>query len=217
MRANIYARYSSDHQRAASIDDQVRLCREFIERCDWTLAEVYSDAAMTGFNLHRPGVQALAARAMAGQLKFVVAEPLDRWSRDQEDVAGLFKRLCFAGVRLFTLTEGEITDLHVGLKRTMNALYLSDLEEKTRRGLRGRVEAGRFVGGISYGYDVVDERDGNGDPIRSGRTIGHQQRQRPRLFALSILKLPRQPSLGLALYRCRHHRHSGLGGGGGPV
>jgi DNA invertase Pin-like site-specific DNA recombinase len=65
MRANIYARYSSDHQRAASIDDQVRLCREFIERSDWTLAEVYSDAAMTGSNLLRPGVQAIVARAMA--------------------------------------------------------------------------------------------------------------------------------------------------------
>ena len=28
MRAVIYARYSSDAQRAASIEDQVRLCRE---------------------------------------------------------------------------------------------------------------------------------------------------------------------------------------------
>ena len=34
-RAAIYARYSSDLQRAASIDDQVRLCRERIEREGW--------------------------------------------------------------------------------------------------------------------------------------------------------------------------------------
>ena len=32
MRAVIYARYSTDLQSAASIDDQVRLCRERIER-----------------------------------------------------------------------------------------------------------------------------------------------------------------------------------------
>ena len=32
MRAVIYARYSTDLQSAASIDDQLRLCRERIER-----------------------------------------------------------------------------------------------------------------------------------------------------------------------------------------
>ena len=37
----------------------------------------------------------------------------------------------------------------------MGALYLKDLADKTRRGLRGRVEAGKSGGGNSYGYDVV--------------------------------------------------------------
>ncbi|MEM9640120.1 MAG: recombinase family protein, partial [Pseudomonadota bacterium] len=37
----------------------------------------------------------------------------------------------------------------------MNALFLKDLAAKTRRGLRGRVEAGRSGGGKCYGYDVV--------------------------------------------------------------
>jgi site-specific DNA recombinase len=32
MRVAIYARYSSDNQREASIDDQVRECRTFIDR-----------------------------------------------------------------------------------------------------------------------------------------------------------------------------------------
>lgn len=41
MRAVVYARYSSDHQRAASIDDQLRLSREFVERQNWTLTQFY--------------------------------------------------------------------------------------------------------------------------------------------------------------------------------
>ena len=61
----------------------------------------------------------------------------------------------FADVTIMTLAEGEISELHVGLKGTMNALFLKDLADKTRRGLRGRVEAGRSGGGNSYGYDVV--------------------------------------------------------------
>jgi hypothetical protein len=44
---------------------------------------------------------------------------------DQEDT-GLFQRLTFAGVSIVTLTEGDITHLHIGFKGTMNALFLKD-------------------------------------------------------------------------------------------
>ena len=37
MKAAIYARYSSDQQRDASIEDQVRLCRERLDREGWPL------------------------------------------------------------------------------------------------------------------------------------------------------------------------------------
>ena len=39
MRAVIYARYSSENQRDASIDDQVEVCRRYIEAHGWTLRE----------------------------------------------------------------------------------------------------------------------------------------------------------------------------------
>ncbi len=37
MRAALYARYSSDQQRAASIEDQFRVCRERAEREGWNV------------------------------------------------------------------------------------------------------------------------------------------------------------------------------------
>ena len=160
MRAALYARYSSDQQRAASIADQQRTCREFAARQGWDVVADYTDAAMSGATLMRPGFQSLMRAALAGTFDIVLAESLDRFSRDQEDTAGLFKRLTFAGVRIVTVSEGDIGHLHVGLKGTMNALYLHDLAQKTRRGLRGRVEAGRSGGGISYGYRVVPVADG---------------------------------------------------------
>jgi site-specific DNA recombinase len=139
----LYARYSSDQQREASIEDQLRLCRLYAEKQRWTVADSYSDRAVSGASLIRPGIQALLADALRGRFEMVLAEALDRISRDQEDVAGIFKRMAFAGVKIITLSEGEITHLHVGLKGTMNALFLKDLADKTRRGLRGRVEAGK--------------------------------------------------------------------------
>ena len=113
------------------------------------------DRAISGANLGRSGIQSLLVEAANCKFDIVYAEALDRISRDQEDVAGVYKRLRFADVRIITLAEGEISELHVGLKGTMNALFLTDLANKTRRGLRGRVEAGRSGGGLTYGYDVV--------------------------------------------------------------
>jgi hypothetical protein len=108
----------------------------------------------------------------AGRFELVLAEGLDRLSRDQEHVAALFKQLAFAGVRLVTVAEGEVGELHVGLKGTMNALYLKDLAQKTRRGLRGRVEQGRSGGGRCYGYTIVPgAADRDGVPERGLRRI----------------------------------------------
>ena len=72
----------------------------------------------------RPGYQALLEGARKGVFDIVVAEALDRISRDQEHIAAFFKLMTFAGVRIVTLAEGDVTELHVGLKGTMNALFL---------------------------------------------------------------------------------------------
>ncbi|MDE0172119.1 MAG: recombinase family protein [Defluviicoccus sp.] len=174
LRCALYARYSSDQQRAASIEDQFRVCRERAEREGWKVVGTYKDSAISGDSvILRPGVQALLEDARRGAFEIVVAEALDRVSRDQADVATLYKHLRFAGVMIFTLSagEGEINELHVGLKGTMNALFLKDLAAKTRRGLRGRVEAGKSGGGICYGYDVVKLHDDAGERIRGEREI----------------------------------------------
>ncbi len=171
MRTAIYARYSSDRQSDASIDDQVRLCRERAAREGWSVDGLFADRAISGASMLRPGLQGLIEEAMAGRLEVVLTEALDRLSRDQADVAAIYKRLTFAGVRIVTLAEGEINELHVGLKGTMNQLFLKDLAAKTRRGLRGRVEAGFSGGGNSYGYKVVRRLGANGEPATGEHEI----------------------------------------------
>jgi site-specific DNA recombinase len=175
MRVAIYARFSSQMQREASIEDQERLCLERAEREAWSVVARYADRAISGASMLRPGLQALLAAASAAQIDLVLAEALDRLSRDHADIAALFKQLSFAGVRIITLAEGEISELHVGLKGTMNQLFLKDLAAKTRRGLRGRVEAGKSGGGNSYGYDVVRGMEPDGTPITGQRTINEPQ------------------------------------------
>jgi len=76
--AAIYARYSSDLQRDAPIDDQVRICKERLTKEGWRLHQVDSDRGISGSNLLRPGVQSLMADAGRGHFSIVVAESLDR-------------------------------------------------------------------------------------------------------------------------------------------
>jgi len=167
----IYARYSTDMQRDASIEDQIRICEERATKEGWQVHNRYTDHGQSGATLLRPGVQMLLSDALDGKFSVIIAEALDRLSRDQADIAGIYKRLTFAGVKILTLTEGEVNDLHIGLKGTMNALFLKDLADKTRRGLRGRVEAGKSGGGNAYGYDVVRKFTEAGEAIRGDRTI----------------------------------------------
>ena len=170
-RAAIYARFSTQMQSAASIEDQVRLCQDRAMREGWSIGPVHTDMALSGASMQRPGLLALLDDAEAGRFDVIIAEALDRLSRDQADIATLFKRLSFHGVRMVTLAEGDVTELHVGLKGTMNQLFPKDLADKTRRGLQGRVLAGKSGGGNAYGYRVVRRLGPDGVPVSGERQI----------------------------------------------
>ena len=101
-RAVIYARYSSELQSERSIEDQVALCRQKAEREDWKFVEAFSDYALSGASLARPGLQALIEQARDGGFDLLLTESLDRLSRDQEDIAGLYKRLSAWQVEIVT-------------------------------------------------------------------------------------------------------------------
>ena len=105
MRAAIYARYSSDLQREASIADQIRLWEELVNRNGWATVEIYRDQAISGSTItNRPGMRELLADAKKAKFDVVVAEALDRLSRDQEDIAAIFKRLRHWEIAIVTLS-----------------------------------------------------------------------------------------------------------------
>ena len=155
-RAAIYARYSSEHQREASIEDQAEVCRRYVERQGWTVAAQYQDAAISGANSRlRPGFQQLLRDAEARRFDVVVCEAIDRLGRKLADVADLYDRLSFAGVQIHTVSIGAVTQMHIGIMGTMAQMTLSDMRDKVRRGQLGRARAGRIPGGLGYGYEVV--------------------------------------------------------------
>lgn len=177
LRCAVYLRYSSDNQRETSIEDQLRVCRSFVERHGGSVddALVFSDAAVSAASLERPGFQKMMA-ALVGKSRavdVVVVESQDRLSRNISDGARLLEQLQFNGVRLLSVNDGLDTaargsKLTYAVKSLLSDLYIDDLREKTRRGLEGRALAGFSTGGLPYGY--------RSEPVTAseGRVVGHR-------------------------------------------
>ncbi len=174
-KAAIYARFSSELSNEKSAEDQARVCRELAERQGWEVVEVYSDLAISGTTNRRPGLNALLADAKQGLFDVVVAEALDRIARDQADIATIYKTLHFEGIKIYTLSEQEVSELHIGLMGTMNALYVKELKNKIRRGQKGAVSRGRVSGGKCYGYDPAPVLMADGTVDRGHRVINPEQ------------------------------------------
>ncbi len=162
MRAVIYARYSSDLQSEASIEDQLEICRRYAAERGWTVTSTYTDAAISGASRFRPGFQKLLGEAGRNLFDVVICEAVDRLGRRLADTADLQDQLSFYGVKLFTPSIGEVTQIHIAVMGMMAQMALKDLGEKTRRGQLGRVLKGKIAGGLAYGYRVIESADGAG-------------------------------------------------------
>jgi len=95
-------------QSDASIEDQQRLCLRLIDGKGWVEAETYADRCISGASQLRPAYQRLLEDARNNRGDVVVAEGLDRISRDQEHIAGFFKHMQFQGIPIVTVAEGEM-------------------------------------------------------------------------------------------------------------
>ncbi|MCP4448114.1 MAG: recombinase family protein [Myxococcales bacterium] len=173
LRFAIYARYSSTKQQETSIEDQVRRCRDYIQRSgeDASAARVFSDSAISGASLERPDFESMMREVAAGRIKAIVTEDMSRISRDFADSALIFKKLQYAQVPLIGVADGIDTGqknskLSFTFKSLLSDLYLDDLRDKTLRGLKGRALAGRATGNVPYGYMTSPAADGLGAEIR---------------------------------------------------
>ena len=92
VRAALYARYSSDQQRATSIDDQFRNCRRRADAEGWRIVREFSDAAMSGSDASRPQYQAMLSAAAKREFDVLVVDDLSRLTRDSVEQERTIRR-----------------------------------------------------------------------------------------------------------------------------
>jgi len=73
LRAAIYARYSNDNQREASIEDQIEICRRYAAQHGFSVEAVFGDRALSGSGTNRPGYKAMLAQAQRDAFDVIIA------------------------------------------------------------------------------------------------------------------------------------------------
>lgn len=156
----IYARFSSDLQRQASIDDQVRESKECANEKGWVVDPNYvrSDQGLSGAVLaNRAGLTSLIAdveksRPIAG----IVIDDTSRLGRNLGDVLQVWELLKFHDVFLYFVNQQldsrdpNFFPLFVQYGAN-DQQFLSKLSHAVLRGQKGRTLAGMIHGGRYYG------------------------------------------------------------------
>ena len=105
MKAVIYARYSSDNQREASIEGQLRECMEYAAQNDITVIANYIDRALTAPSDNRPDFQRMIKDSYKHCFDMIIVWKLDRFSRDRYDSANYKHILKKNGVKVVSAKE----------------------------------------------------------------------------------------------------------------
>ncbi|MGM4954009.1 recombinase family protein [Bradyrhizobium barranii] len=151
--AVIYARYSSDMQKASSIDGQLLLCRKVALRNNLDVVGEFVDAAKSGLTEGaRDGYQRLLNGVRSRQFDVVVVEHFDRLSRDPATIQRLKQVFEFNGVELMDQKGVYATATDISIASLYNTIYKPQLAEKVRRGHDNAVANGRIPGSYAYGY-----------------------------------------------------------------
>lgn len=155
-RAAIYARYSSHNQREASIEQQVKACRELAVRLGLDVVETYEDKAISGKSDRRPSFQRLLRDAEKGHFDCVLAWKSNRMGRNMLQAMTNEARLKDWGVRTF-YAEEDFDDTAAGrfaLRNMMNVnqFYSENMAEDIKRGMLDNAENCKVNGALPLGY-----------------------------------------------------------------
>lgn len=163
MRAALYARFSMEKQRDASIEDQFRECERTAKQQGLAVVARFSDAGISGGKTDRPGYQALLTSARAGAFDIIIAEDISRLWRARAEYGQRSAELEDLNVQLLTNTGDDTRrdgyGLVLGIKSAIAEHQRREISYRTVRGMEGLARAGKSTGGRCFGYGSPAEAD----------------------------------------------------------
>ncbi len=160
--AVIYARFSSDSQREASIEDQIRECKSYAESHGYNIVKVYHDHALTGRSEKRPDFQKMIEESEKGLFDYIICYKTDRFFRNRYEAQKYKKilkengvKVVYAKVDIPAGPEGIILE---GVLEALDEYYSANLSQNIRRGQNGNALKCMSNGVNVFGYSR-DEND----------------------------------------------------------
>ena len=163
----VYVRKSTEHgleQEFNSLDNQELACKSYIASQTfqgWEYAQTYSDAAISGGTMARPGLKQMLEDIKAGRINCVLVYKIDRLSRSIYDFKRMMKEVFEKhDCNLVSITQSFDTSTAMG-KLTLNMLLsFAEFErevasERVKDKMRATKAKGMWVGGNApLGYDL---------------------------------------------------------------
>jgi site-specific DNA recombinase len=177
MRAAIYTRVSTTGQEidGHSLEEQERQCKQLLEFQGHELVKVYSDVGSGGSFEHRPGYRQMLEE-MNKEWDMVYVWKLDRLNRSLRNSIMFFELLGEKDAYISCITEQVDTSNPMGrfIINIMSSLAQMEREQTRERVIMGSEaarRAGRWTGGIPYGYEIPITFDSAGNRIERGLLI----------------------------------------------
>ena len=162
MKIAIYSRKSKFTGKGESIENQVVLCREYIQRNIPEAKDsdilVYEDEGFSAKNLDRPQFRMMMQSARKQPFDYIVVYRLDRISRNVGDFATLIEELNGMNTAFICIKEQFDTSTPMGRAMMNIAAVFAQLEretiaERVRDNLVLLARTGRWLGGVTpLGY-----------------------------------------------------------------
>ena len=173
--AVIYARYSSDSQRDASIEDQLRECRQWAEAHGMQIVAEYCDYAISGRTDDRPQFQRMIADAEKGMFTSVIMYQTSRFARNRYDAAMYKHRLKKAGVSVhyaaMSIPEGPEGIILEALMEGMDEYYSVNLAQNIKRGQHGNALKGIAMNIAPIGLRINEDQMYEPDPVTAPHVL----------------------------------------------
>ena len=156
MRIFIYSRKSKWTGRGESIENQVQMCRDYIESyvpgADLAEIRVFEDEGYSGKNVKRPEFQKMMAEIKKGRCSYLVCYKLDRLGRNIIDIAGLVEELNNLKVSFISIKENFDTSTPLGKTMLYIAGIFAQMEreqiaERVKDNMVMLAKSGRWLGG----------------------------------------------------------------------
>lgn len=155
--AIVYARYSSDAQREASIEQQIDEAKKYCDAHGLHIIKIYADKALSGTSNKRPEFQLMLNEAKKLAPGYLILWKTDRLSRDRLDSAIAKNVLRDAGVKIEyvaeTLPEDEATRVLIeAIEEGLAEHFLIQHSKNVTRGMKYNAEKALYNGHKILGY-----------------------------------------------------------------